>query len=141
MWSIPTARQAVRRAAEEQLGGGEDVKTQAFAKTVRTASVAFLLAFAITGPAAYARVAQGADEGITAPKVAVNRDFLIGAWAEAGDCSAAVAFSADGGYATADGLEGQWSLAGDTLTLSGEAGATTLTIIPIDRNTMEVVGA
>ena len=26
------------------------------------------------------------------------------------------------------------------LTLSGEAGATTLTIIPIDRNTMEVVG-
>jgi hypothetical protein len=66
--------------------------------------------------------------------------FLIGTWSDSGDCNAAVAFTADGGYATADGLQGQWSLAGDRLTLQGEGGSAILTIIPIDRNTMEVVG-
>ena len=110
---------------------------QAFAKRIRTATTAAILfAFAISGPAAYAQLSNRAP----AARVAVDRDFLIGTWADQGDCSTAVAFTADGGYATADGAEGQWSLAGDTLTLSGEAGATRLTIIPIDRNTMEVIG-
>jgi hypothetical protein len=110
------------------------VKTQAFANIIRTASAAALLAFAVSGPAAHAQL------GGTARAAAVDREFLIGAWSDTGDCSTTVAFTADGGYATADGAEGQWSLAGDTLTLSGEAGATRLTIIPIDRNTMEVIG-
>ena len=110
------------------------MKTQAFAKIVRTASAAALLAFAVSGPAAYAQL------GTPGARQAVDRDFLIGTWSDQGDCSTTVAFTADGGYATADGAEGHWSLAGDTLTLSGEAGATRLTIIPIDRNTMEVIG-
>ena len=114
------------------------MKTQAFAKAIRTASAAALLAFAVSGPAAFAQFAQG--EGVGTPGVAVDRDFLIGTWSDAGDCRTTVAFAPDGGYATADGLQGQWSLTGDTLTLSGDGGATTLTIIPIDRNTMEVVG-
>jgi hypothetical protein len=114
------------------------VKTQAFAKIIRIASATALLAFAISGPAARAQLGQG--EGIDGARVAVNRDFLIGTWSDAGDCSTSVAFAADGAYATADGAEGQWTLSGDTLTLSGEAGATRLTIVPIDRNTMEVIG-
>lgn len=113
----------------------EVVKTQAFARLFRTASAAALLAFAVSSPAANAQALGGATA-----RAAVDRNFLIGAWSDTGDCSTTVAFTADGGYATADGAEGQWSLAGDTLTLSGEAGATRLTIIPIDRNTMEVIG-
>jgi hypothetical protein len=110
------------------------VKTQAFTKIMRTASAALLVAIAVTGPAVHAQLSTpGARQ-------AVDREFLIGTWSDQGDCSTTVAFTADGGYATADGAEGQWSLAGDTLTLSGEAGATRLTIIPIDRNTMEVIG-
>ena len=112
------------------------MKTQAFAKSFRTIAAAALLVFTITGPAR-AQFAQG--EG-GAAQVAVDPNFLIGTWSDAGDCTATVAFAADGAYATDDGAEGQWNLSGDRLTLSGEGGATTLTIIPIDRNTMEVVG-
>jgi len=113
------------------------VKTKAFAKTIRTsAASATLLIFALTSPVAHAQLAQ---EPPTA-RVAVDREFLIGSWSDAGDCSTSVAFAPDGAYATADGAEGQWELTGDTLTLSGEGGATRLTIIPIDHNTMEVIG-
>ncbi len=114
------------------------MKTQALAKIFRTTAAAALLAFTIAGPAAQARAAQGGSAGLA--RVAVDRNFIIGTWSDTGDCSTTVAFTPDGGYATADGAEGQWSLSGDTLTLSGDAGATTLTIIPIDRDTMEVIG-
>ena len=112
------------------------MKTKAFATVTRALSAAALLAVALPGPAAFAQ--PGQSESTRA--VAVDRNFIIGTWSNSGDCSTSVAFTADGGYATADGLEGQWSLSGDSLTLSGEAGATTLTVIAIDRNTMEVVG-
>ena len=111
------------------------MKTQAFARATRAASIAALLAFAISGPAAYAQFSPNAGRNVT-----VDRNFVIGTWASDGDCTTAVAFTPDGGYATADGLEGQWSLTGDRLILSGEGGATSLTIVPIDRNTMEVIG-
>ena len=113
------------------------MKRQTFAKLIRAASAAILFAFLVSGPAAHAQFAR--NENGAAARVAVDRDFLIGAWSDAGDCNTAVAFTADGGYATADGLHGQWSLAGDRLTLQGEAGSATLTIIPIDRNTMETI--
>ncbi len=109
---------------------------QAPAKSFRILATALLLASALAGPAAYAQLAQSEPP---AAGVAVNRDFILGSWSDAGDCSTTIAFTADGVYTTGD-AEGQWSLSGDTLTLTGEAGATTLTIIPIDRNTMEVVG-
>ena len=110
---------------------------QAFAKITRTATIAAaLIAFAASGPGAHAQLSGQPP----AARVAVDRNFLIGTWSDTGDCSTTVAFTADGGYATADGAEGQWSLTGDTLTLSGDAGATRLTIVPIDRNTMEVIG-
>lgn len=114
------------------------MKTGAFAKSFRsTASAALLFTCAVTGPAA-AR-AQFAQGEAPASRVAVDRNFLIGTWSNAGDCSVSVDFTADGLYATADGAEGQWSLAGDTLILTGAGGTRTLTIIPIDRDTMEVI--
>ena len=112
------------------------MRTQAFARSFRTIAAAALLMFTVTGPAR-AQFAQGEAQSA---RVAIDRDFLIGTWSDAGDCSTTVAFAPDGAYTSEDGAEGQWDLSGDTLTLSGEAGATTLTIIPIDRNTMEVVG-
>jgi hypothetical protein len=111
--------------------------TRANAKPVRTAAAAALIAFAaLAGPAAPAQT--GAAPG--AARIAVNRDFLIGSWADGGDCSATVAFVGDGTFATAEGDQGVWSLSGDTLTLTGAAGTRVVTIIPIDRDTMEVVG-
>lgn len=111
--------------------------TRAFARPVRTAAAAALIAFApLAGPAAAAQT--GAAPG--AARIAVNRDFLIGNWSDAGDCSSTVAFVADGTFATADGDLGVWSLSGNSLTLTGAAGTRIVTIIPIDRDTMEVVG-
>ena len=115
------------------------MKNRAFAKLIRAVSAASLLAFTLAAPAAHAQFAQ--NESAATPRVSLDRNFLIGTWSNDGDCATNVAFAADGGYATADGLQGQWSLAGDVLTLQGEAGSATLTIIPIDRDTMEVIGA
>jgi hypothetical protein len=113
--------------------------TRAFARPVRTAAAAALIAFAtLAGPPGSAQTRPGAGAG--APRVAVNRDFLIGSWSDAGDCNVTVAFVADGTFATADGDQGVWTLSGDALTLTGAAGTRTVTIIPIDRDTMEVVG-
>jgi hypothetical protein len=112
---------------------------RAFARPVRAAAAAVLIAFAtLAAPAGAAQTGTGpvADAG----RIAVNRDFLIGNWSDAGDCSVTVAFVADGTFATADGDQGVWSLSGDSLTLTGAAGTRIVTIIPIDRDTMEVVG-
>lgn len=110
---------------------------QASAKMVRIAAAALLLAAVLPGSAAFAQPGDGSG---TAARVAVNRDFIVGSWSDAGDCATTIAFTADGVFATADGTEGQWTLSGDTLMLTGEGGARTLTIVPIDRNTMEVIG-
>jgi hypothetical protein len=111
---------------------------RASAKPVHRAAAAALIAFALAGPAANAQIRPSAG----AARVALDRDFLVGSWSDsaAGDCSVAVAFGGDGTFATAEGDEGVWTLSGDTLTLTGAAGSRTVTIIPIDRDTMEVVG-
>lgn len=110
---------------------------RAFAKPVHTAAAAALIALAtLAGPAVSAQT--GAGRG--AARIAVDRDFLIGSWTDGGDCSVTVAFVRDGTFATAEGESGTWSLSGDTLTLTGAAGTRVVTIIPIDRDTMEVVG-
>ena len=108
--------------------------------TLRVAAATALLAVTLTGPAAHEQLLQNSD-GAATSRAAPDRNFLIGTWSDAGDCNTTVVFAPDGGYATVDGLQGQWSLSGFVLTLSGEAGATRLTIVPIDRNTMEVIGA
>lgn len=109
---------------------------KAHAKLVRIAAAAALIAFALAGPAGSAQTAPRSGAATTA----IDRNYLIGSWSDAGDCTVAVAFVADGTFASADGDAGLWSLSGDALTLTGAAGSRTVTIIPIDRDTMEVVG-
>jgi len=105
-------------------------------KPLRLATAAALAAFALAGPAGAAQPLPQTG----AVRAAVDRDFLIGSWSDLGDCDTAVAFVGDGTFATADGDQGLWTLEGDALTLTGAAGTRTVTIIPIDRDTMEVVG-
>lgn len=105
-------------------------------KPLRLATAAALILFALAGPAGAAQRLPEAG----AARVAVDRDFLIGSWSDAGDCNTAVVFVGDGTFATADGDQGLWALEGNALILTGAAGTRTVTIIPIDRDTMDVVG-
>jgi hypothetical protein len=109
---------------------------RAIARSVRRAAGAVLIALAAAPCASFAQASAAPN----ASRAAVNRDFLIGSWSDEGNCATGVAFTADGTFATAEGDAGVWNLAGDSLTLTGAGGSRTVTIIPIDRDTMEVVG-
>ena len=76
----------------------------------------------------------------TAPvgSVSVDRAYLVGRWTDTGDCDNAVDFAPDGGFVAFDGTAGQWSLAGDRLTVIRDR-TLTLQLVPIDRNRMTVV--
>jgi hypothetical protein len=122
------------------MGGARKVD-KAFARGIRFAAGAALIASAIAGPAGFAQSVGRPGGSPGAVHGAVDRNFLIGRWSDRGDCAIAVAFVADGTFATAEGDGGVWNLQGDALTLTGEGGTRTVTIIPIDRDTMEVVDA
>ena len=71
----------------------------------------------------------------TAP--ALDRAFMVGRWTDNGDCGNATEFGENGQFQTAFGASGQWSLAGDRLTL---AGAQTLTMqVVVDQGTVDIV--
>lgn len=118
---------------------------KALARRISFAAGAALIACALTGTAGFAQSISrpGGGSGARSGAVhgAVDRNFLIGRWSDQGDCAIAVAFTADGTFATAEGDGGVWNLEGDALTLTGEGGTRTVTIIPIDRDTMEVIDA
>ena len=70
----------------------------------------------------------------------VDRAYLLGRWTDTGDCGNAVDFNPDGRFVALDGTVGQWSLAGDRLTLARERAPTlTLQLVPIDQARMSVV--
>ena len=113
------------------------MKKQAFAKAIRTASVAALLAFAFSGPAAYAQFAQRED---AVPRVSVDRAFLIGRWTDAHDCHESGQFTADGRYTNTAGQTAAWTLEGVRLTLTFQgAPARTLRVSAADQNTLNVI--
>lgn len=107
------------------------------AGAVRAATAAILLWL----PAASPGSAQpGETPGLPAgARIAIDRDFIVGRWADHEDCSDAVDFAADGTFVTHQGAEGLWILEGDRMTLAGGETSTTLRIIPIDRDTIDVV--
>jgi hypothetical protein len=105
------------------------------AKTLRIAALTALAAFAFTGSAAIAQT--GGAFG--AARIALDRNFIIGSWTDDGDCAMAVAFMSDGSFTTAEGSEGQWSLEGNALTLTGASGTNILRVAPLDRFTMDVL--
>ena len=104
------------------------------AKTLRIGASLALIACAATGSAGLAQTGA-----FGAARVALDRNFIIGSWTDDGDCAAAVAFMGDGSFTTPDGGEGQWSLEGNALTLSGASGTNILRVAPLDRFTMEVL--
>jgi len=68
----------------------------------------------------------------------LDRAYIAGLWTDTGDCTAAVEFNIDGRFVANNGNEGLWNLQGDRLTMTG-ASTTTLQIVPIDHDTMNVV--
>lgn len=80
----------------------------------------------------------GATQAGSMGNVALDRAYVMGRWTDDGDCANAVDFTADGRFLAANGAQGLWNLAGDRLTLTGGS-TTTLQIVPIDQNTMNVV--
>jgi len=106
-------------------------------------AAALLISLPAAGPA-FAQAggeAGGAAGGIAtaaAGVIVVNRAYLVGLWTDDEDCADAVLFDADGRFTAADGAEGVWELDGDALTLTGRA-TLTVTIVPIDEDTIETV--
>lgn len=80
----------------------------------------------------------GATQAGSMGNVVPDRAYVLGRWTDDGDCDNAVDFTADGRFLAANGSQGLWNLAGDRLTLTG-ASTTTLQLVPIDQNTMNVV--
>lgn len=48
--------------------------------------------------------------------------MLVGRWGDNGDCSRDIVFNDDGTFRSYTGGSGRWSLDGDIMTMSGEAG-------------------
>lgn len=75
-----------------------------------------------------------------ATAIKVSRDYLIGSWTDDNDCTKAVALAGDGTFTTYDGRQGQWSLQGDQLTMSGRD-TIVMRVVPVDWNTITLVNA
>jgi hypothetical protein len=82
----------------------------------------------------------GATPAGASGTVNLDRTYLMGRWTDDGDCSNVIEFTQDGRFIAANGGTGLWNLAGDQLTMTGNATAT-IQIVPIDQNTMTVVNA
>jgi hypothetical protein len=94
---------------------------------------------AAPAPAAGNEVNQAAAAPAAAGDGAVTREYLVGRWTEEemNDCAgAATEFRADGTFLFPWGDTGNWSLAGDQLTMTGNSNA--LTVRAVDANTIEI---
>lgn len=81
--------------------------------------------------------------GLAAPavaqRIALTPAFLVGRWGDNGDCTRPVVFRADGTFRAFQGGEGQWSLRGDRLTMSGDRGITVLRVSALGRGRLAIV--
>jgi hypothetical protein len=106
------------------------------AATNEAAAPANAAADAKPADAAPANSATAAPAG---DSTTLDRAYLVGRWTDDGDCSAVTEFRADGSFLYPWGDTGQWTLAGDQLTLAGNTGAFTIRVI--DANTLERTSA
>jgi hypothetical protein len=83
--------------------------------------------------------APAANETAASGGGAPDNAYMIGRWTDDGDCSAVTEFRADGTFLFPWGDTGQWSLAGDQLTLTGNTSPFTIRVI--DANTLERTAA
>jgi hypothetical protein len=71
-------------------------------------------------------------EGIPAAQM------LVGRWGDSGDCTKDVVFNADGTFSSYTGGTGAWTLDGDLLTMTGEAGPMQVHVAIANDNTLMI---
>jgi len=72
---------------------------------------------------------------------AIQPGLLVGRWSDDGNCKQDFEFLADGTFRTFEGVEGGWSLDGETLTLTGPADPLQVTLRTLDADRLVVVNA
>jgi hypothetical protein len=98
------------------------------------------------GNAAAPAADAGKDPAATATPAAasgvvLDRTFMMGRWADAGEnCGEAIEFTQDGRFVAGNGGTGLWNLEGDRLTMTGRDTAT-IRVVPIDQDTITVINA
>jgi hypothetical protein len=70
--------------------------------------------------------------------VGFSAETLIGRWGDSGDCTKDVVFNADGTFLSYTGGDGQYSVEGDIITMSGDGGVFQLRANVLDPNTLEL---
>ena len=71
----------------------------------------------------------------------IQSGLLVGRWSDDGNCKQDFEFLPDGTFRTFEGVEGGWSLDGETLTLTGPGDALQLTLRTLDADRLVVVNA
>jgi hypothetical protein len=79
---------------------------------------------------------SGGGPGFGTPDVDVA--FMLGRWTGSGNCAEAVDFEADGTFATPEGIAGRWSMEGDRITLDEDDATTTVRVLAVDEDTIEL---
>lgn len=111
---------------------------------IRTLTAAVMAAFilqACSEPTTPAQTATLTDAATPAPEGVPTPETLIGRWGDNGDCTKDIVFSADGNFRSFTGGTGQWSLAGDVLTIAGPDGTFQVRVAIADENTLMIGNA
>ena len=94
------------------------------------------LATPAPAPEAPAPVAADAMDVSQAAVMPLDQ-FIVGRWGDSGDCKKDIVFDADGTFRSYTGGSGNWSLSGDTISMTGAGGTFTLRLRQIDQATLE----
>ncbi len=110
---------------------------------LRNIVAAFMLAIAAQAcgkaPAAPETPTTTVDATVPAEGVP-TRAALVGRWGDNGDCANLVVFNEDGTFEMA-GMMGDWSLAGDVVTMTGTAGTFQVRVAVANANTLMIGNA
>lgn len=88
---------------------------------------------------------QGKPGGTAAP--AANTDangnaltpaMFVGRWGDNGDCTKDIAFNADGTFRSYTGGSGTWTLNGDIMSMTGQAGTFEVRVAIVDQNRLMI---
>jgi hypothetical protein len=63
-------------------------------------------------------------------------EMLVGRWGDNGDCTKDIVINADGAFRSYTGSAGRWTLEGNILTMSGDAGTVQLRVATAGENTL-----
>lgn len=89
-------------------------------------------------PHAAADIGPAPKPSTTASPLMLSTEMLIGRWGDSGDCNKDVVFNADGTFHSYTGGDGQYSVSGDIITMSGDGGVFQLQARVLDANTLEL---